>query len=96
MTAIELGLPQIGGLDDVPEGASVLLDGERGTVTVDPDPIYVRDGPVATSAGVTAGIDLALALVEEVAAQAGITAHTIETRFPGGVLSGGFCVARIA
>ncbi|MEW2135028.1 GlxA family transcriptional regulator [Streptomyces sp. NPDC005409] len=34
-------------------------------VTVEPDPIYVRDGPVATSAGVTAGIDLALALVEE-------------------------------
>ncbi|MET7296999.1 GlxA family transcriptional regulator [Streptomyces griseoloalbus] len=35
------------------------------TVEVDPDPIYVRDGHVATSAGVTAGIDLALALVEE-------------------------------
>ncbi|MFH9351380.1 GlxA family transcriptional regulator [Kitasatospora sp. NPDC017646] len=34
-------------------------------VTVDPDPIHVRDGNVATSAGVTAGIDLALALVEE-------------------------------
>jgi transcriptional regulator GlxA family with amidase domain len=34
-------------------------------VTVDPDPIYVRDGNVYTSAGVTAGIDLALALVEE-------------------------------
>ncbi|WP_223778100.1 GlxA family transcriptional regulator [Streptomyces sp. 135] len=34
-------------------------------VDVDPDPIYVRDGHVATSAGVTAGIDLALALVEE-------------------------------
>ncbi|MEV7192855.1 GlxA family transcriptional regulator [Streptomyces sp. NPDC093510] len=34
-------------------------------VEVDPDPIYVRDGHVATSAGVTAGIDLALALVEE-------------------------------
>jgi transcriptional regulator GlxA family with amidase domain len=32
---------------------------------VDPEPIFVRDGPVATSAGVTAGIDLALALVEE-------------------------------
>lgn len=57
-----------------------LLDGRRATthwdscermardypaVTVDPDPIYVRDGRVATSAGVTAGIDLALALVEE-------------------------------
>ncbi|MBV9392285.1 MAG: GlxA family transcriptional regulator [Verrucomicrobia bacterium] len=34
-------------------------------VTVDPDPIYVRDGNCYTSAGVTSGIDLALALVEE-------------------------------
>jgi transcriptional regulator GlxA family with amidase domain len=34
-------------------------------VHVEPDPIFVRDGPVWTSAGVTAGIDLALALVEE-------------------------------
>ncbi|WP_030751889.1 GlxA family transcriptional regulator [Streptomyces griseus] len=57
-----------------------LLDGHRATthwmacehlarrhpeVEVDPDPIFVRDGRVATSAGVTAGIDLALALVEE-------------------------------
>ncbi|TPQ18815.1 GlxA family transcriptional regulator [Streptomyces sporangiiformans] len=57
-----------------------LLDGRRATthwgycetlarhhpaIEVDPDPIYVRDGNVATSAGVTAGIDLALALVEE-------------------------------
>ncbi len=57
-----------------------LLDGRRATthwaycgklardhpaVEVDPDPIYVRDGRVATSAGVTSGIDLALALVED-------------------------------
>jgi transcriptional regulator GlxA family with amidase domain len=57
-----------------------LLDGRRATthwayaealerqfpsVHVDPEPIYVRDGRVVTSAGVTAGIDLALALVEE-------------------------------
>ncbi|WP_425570712.1 GlxA family transcriptional regulator [Nonomuraea rosea] len=57
-----------------------LLDGRRATthwsacadlasrfprVTVEPDAIFVRDGPVVTSAGVTAGIDLALALVEE-------------------------------
>jgi transcriptional regulator GlxA family with amidase domain len=57
-----------------------LLDGRRATthwascadlaerypaVTVEPDPIFVRDGGVATSAGVTAGMDLALALVEE-------------------------------
>jgi len=34
-------------------------------VEVDPDPIFVRDGDVITSAGVTAGMDLALALVEE-------------------------------
>ncbi len=32
---------------------------------VKPDPIYVRDGRVWTSAGITAGMDLALALVEE-------------------------------
>src|SRR5262245_52558460 len=57
-----------------------LLDGRRATthwrrcgefadrypqVTVDPDPIFVRAGRVYTSAGVTAGMDLALALVEE-------------------------------
>ncbi len=57
-----------------------LLDGRRATthwaycaqlaerhpaVTVQPAPIFVRDGAVATSAGVTAGMDLALALVEE-------------------------------
>jgi transcriptional regulator GlxA family with amidase domain len=34
-------------------------------VRVEPDAIYVRDGPVVTSAGVTAGIDVALALVGE-------------------------------
>jgi transcriptional regulator GlxA family with amidase domain len=34
-------------------------------VRVEPDPIFVCDGRVWTSAGVTAGIDLALALVEE-------------------------------
>jgi len=33
-------------------------------VRVETDPIFVCDGPVWTSAGVTAGIDLALALVE--------------------------------
>ncbi|MFZ6005402.1 MAG: GlxA family transcriptional regulator [Actinomycetota bacterium] len=60
--------------------AAGLLDGKRATthwrvcdllaetfprVTVEPDPIFVRDGNVFTSAGVTAGMDLALALVEE-------------------------------
>jgi transcriptional regulator GlxA family with amidase domain len=34
-------------------------------VRVDPAPIFIRDGAVWTSAGVTAGIDLALALVED-------------------------------
>ncbi|MFH8368025.1 GlxA family transcriptional regulator [Streptomyces sp. NPDC018031] len=34
-------------------------------VEVDPEPIFIRSGKVSTSAGVTTGIDLALALVEE-------------------------------
>jgi transcriptional regulator GlxA family with amidase domain len=33
--------------------------------TVDPEPIFIRDGNIYTSAGVLAGMDLALALVEE-------------------------------
>jgi phosphotransferase system enzyme I (PtsI) len=40
--ARQLGLPCVvgaSGLADVPAGATVLLDGERGTVTVDPDPV---------------------------------------------------------
>ncbi len=60
--------------------ATGVLDGRRATthwsvcadlareypaVRVEPDPIFINDGPVWTSAGVTAGIDLALALVEE-------------------------------
>ena len=36
----------------------------RPQIDVDPDSIYVRDGDIWTSAGVTAGIDLALALIE--------------------------------
>jgi transcriptional regulator GlxA family with amidase domain len=35
------------------------------SLTVERDPIFVRDGNVATSAGVTSGIDLALHLVED-------------------------------
>ena len=57
-----------------------LLDGKRATThwkwateladkfqqtIVDPNPIYIRDGNTYTTAGVTAGMDLALALVEE-------------------------------
>jgi transcriptional regulator GlxA family with amidase domain len=34
-------------------------------IDVDPDPIYIRDGNIYTTAGVTAGMDLALALVEQ-------------------------------
>jgi phosphotransferase system enzyme I (PtsI) len=43
--ARQLGLPcvvAVGGLDDVPAGVTVLLDGEQGTVTVDPDPAEAR------------------------------------------------------
>lgn len=60
--------------------AAGLLNGRRATthwrrcqdmqrhfpdVTVEPDRIFVQDGKFWTSAGITAGIDLALALVEE-------------------------------
>ncbi|MEV8310795.1 DJ-1/PfpI family protein [Streptomyces flavidovirens] len=60
--------------------AAGLLNGRRATthwehadalarrypdVAVTPDAIYVQDGPVFTSAGVTAGIDVCLALVEQ-------------------------------
>lgn len=38
---------------------------EYQSITVDPDAIYVKDGHIYTSAGITAGMDLALALVEE-------------------------------
>jgi transcriptional regulator GlxA family with amidase domain len=35
------------------------------TVHIEPDALYVRDGKLRTAAGVTSGLDLALALVEE-------------------------------
>jgi transcriptional regulator GlxA family with amidase domain len=41
------------------------LAAEFPALRVDPDPIYIRDGKFWTSAGVTAGIDLALALVHD-------------------------------
>ena len=44
--------------------AERLAEAFPGTI-VEPDALYVRDGPVRTSAGVTAGLDLALVLVEE-------------------------------
>ncbi len=40
------------------------LQREYPTLLVDPDPIFIRAGDIWTSAGVTAGIDLALAMVE--------------------------------
>jgi transcriptional regulator GlxA family with amidase domain len=42
-----------------------LLGRRHPSIDVEPDRIFVRDGAVATSAGLTAGMDLALALVEE-------------------------------
>ena len=60
--------------------AAGLLDGRRATthwsrtadfarrfpaVRLEPDRIFVRDGPVWTSAGITAGIDLALAMIAD-------------------------------
>ncbi|MFJ4188448.1 GlxA family transcriptional regulator [Kitasatospora sp. NPDC089509] len=60
-------------------GAAGLLDGRRAVthwsrcdqlaeqypgVTVEPDRIFVRDGELWTSAGITAGLDLALAMTE--------------------------------
>lgn len=60
--------------------AAGLLDGRRATthwayadqlarnypgVCVDPSPIYVRDGRVSTSAGVTSGLDLTLSFIAE-------------------------------
>lgn len=41
------------------------LQSEYPAVRVERDPIYVKDGEVWTSAGITAGIDLALAMISE-------------------------------
>lgn len=60
--------------------AAGLLDGRRAVthwedcerlardypaVTVEQDPIYIKDGHVWTSAGITAGVDMSLAIIEE-------------------------------
>jgi transcriptional regulator GlxA family with amidase domain len=42
-----------------------LLASSYPEIEVEPDAIWVQDGPVFTSAGVSAGIDLALALIEK-------------------------------
>ncbi|MFJ1705920.1 GlxA family transcriptional regulator [Kitasatospora sp. NPDC088346] len=41
------------------------LAADHPRVTVDPDPIFIREGSVWTCAGVTAGMDMALAMVAE-------------------------------
>lgn len=83
-------------------GAGV-LDGRRATthwrrapqlarmfpkVIVEPDRIHVRDGPIWTSAGITAGIDLTLALIAEdlgeAIARAAAQEMVVYYRRPGG------------
>ena len=80
-----------------------LLDGRRATthwgrtddfarrypkIRLEADRIYVRDGDVWTSAGITAGIDLALALIEEdvggAVARATAQQLVVHQRRPGG------------
>jgi transcriptional regulator GlxA family with amidase domain len=83
--------------------AAGLLDGRRATthwaraiefarnyprVHVEPDRIFIRDGAVWTSAGITAGIDLALALIAEdlgeAAAKRAAQQLVVYHRRPGG------------
>ncbi len=83
--------------------ATGLLDGRRATthwsrcadlaaefpaIQVERDPIYVKDGPIWTSAGITAGIDMALALLEADlgrAAAAAVARHLVMfVKRPGG------------
>ncbi len=90
--ARQLGLPcvvAIGGLDDVPAGATVLLDGEQGTVTIDPEPaeaeVRVRAarvaadalagyaGPAATRDG--AAVQVLANVQDGAGARAAVTAH---------------------
>jgi transcriptional regulator GlxA family with amidase domain len=77
VTARRVAAPCIGAFTLAEAG---VLDGRRATthwyfakqlrqqfpaVTVEEDRIYIVDGPVWTSAGMTAGIDLALAMIEK-------------------------------
>ena len=83
--------------------AAGLLDGKRATthwnaaaemarvfpkVRLEPDAIYVRDGDIWTSAGITAGMDLALALIEhDVGREAALAVarrHGLYLMRPGG------------
>lgn len=80
-----------------------LLDGRRATthwrhaaalaqrypqVKVEPDVIHIQDGPFMTSAGISAGIDLALAIVENdlgaIAARTAAQEMVMFMRRPGG------------
>jgi transcriptional regulator GlxA family with amidase domain len=83
--------------------AAGLLDGRRATthwaraaeftraypqIRIEPDRIFIRDGAIWTSAGITAGIDLALALVAEdlgeAAAKRAAQQLVVYHRRPGG------------
>jgi transcriptional regulator GlxA family with amidase domain len=83
--------------------AAGLLDGRRATthwgraaefaraypqIRVEPDRIFIRDGAIWTSAGITAGIDLALALIAddlgEMAAKRAAQQLVVYHRRPGG------------
>jgi transcriptional regulator GlxA family with amidase domain len=93
--------------------AAGLLDGRRATthwaraaefargyprVRVEPDRIFIRDGSVWTSAGITAGIDLALALVAddlgEAVAKRAAQQLVVYHRRPGGLRSFPHCWKR--
>ena len=90
--ARQLGLPcvvAVGGLDDVPAGAIVLLDGEQGTVTVDPEPAEAEArvraarvaaealagyaGPATTSDG--AAVQVLANVQDGAGARAAVAAH---------------------
>ncbi len=64
------------------------LQREYPSVRVEPDSLYVQDGPIWTSAGISAGIDLALALIAadqgEEAARRVARALVVYYRRPGG------------
>jgi transcriptional regulator GlxA family with amidase domain len=69
-------------------GREEQLTREHPGLRVDCDPVFIRDGRVWTSAGVTAGMDLALALVEDdlgrEAAHAAARELVLFLRRPGG------------
>jgi phosphoenolpyruvate-protein phosphotransferase (PTS system enzyme I) len=79
----------VGGLDDVPAGTTVLLDGEQGTVTVDPEPVEAQArvraarvaadalagyaGPATTSDG--AAVQVLANVQDGAGARAAVAAH---------------------